>query len=58
MLGDKVTVVRKKNTDRNRKFKIEANFFQQDETHFRHTDFEMINTKVPNWRYETGTQES
>lgn len=39
------------------KFKIEANFFQQDEIYVRHIDFEMINTKMPNQRYETATQE-
>lgn len=38
--------------------KLEVNFFQQGETHFRYTGFEMINLKMPNWRCETCTQES
>lgn len=49
--------MRKKNTDRKRKFKIEAIFPPTKLVFFRHNDFEMINTKMPNWRHATGTQE-
>ena len=48
--------MKKKNRQENSK--LEVNFFQQGETHFRYTGFEMINLKMPNWRCETCTLKS
>lgn len=59
MLGDRGgSSEKEKHWQKQKSSKLEANFFQQDETHFRYTGFEMINLKMPNWRCQTSTQEN